>query len=286
MPTLPAFDPVAFLIGCKFPLYGKLSLHHYGDDTGLPLEERKRQLKDINAYKKNLLALSPEELKALVQTEREKQAHDRDAKRPFNRPSSAEDIAHCGALPLWHLEEAIALSLGMEPQRANWKKIAPLLGVSPVAKKYSRLRERVLRAEQAGELSNPISPHTYIEWAQRNMIEVPKELVENVVARSGRILDYNSVCDANAQLTQRVRELETADATREKPLKTKERDSLLKLVIGMATAFYGYNPDELRSKCAGEVASELERVGISLNADTIRKYLKEGAEFLPPAGTT
>jgi hypothetical protein len=132
MPTLPAFDPVAFLIGCKFPLYGKLSLHHYGDDTGLPLEEHKRQLKDINAHKKKLLALSPEELKALVQTEREKQAYDQDAKRPFNRPSSAEDIAYWGALPLWQLEEAIALSLGMEPQRANWKEIARLVDVSPL----------------------------------------------------------------------------------------------------------------------------------------------------------
>jgi hypothetical protein len=291
MPRLPALDPVAFLVASKFPLYRTLTPYHYGDDTGLPLGERKRQLKEINAYEEQLSALSPEELGVLVRNERQKRAHDEDAKRPFNRPSSAEDIAHWSALPLWHLQEATALSFGMEPQHASWKEIEPLVDVSPLAKRYSRLRERVLRAEQAGELFDPISPHKYIQWAQRNTIEVPKVLVDEIVARSGRIQNYESICDANAKLTQKISELEAILAAErdklrsgvvnvvDRPLKTRERESLQSILIACAIKPYHYSPDT-HSAVPRQISEDLERLGLPLDEDTVRKHLAKAAELL------
>ncbi len=64
-------------------------------------------------------------------------------------------------------------------------------------------------------------------------------------------------------------------------LSTPERNSLLKLVIGMTIRGYSYDPKALKSPTATEIATDLTELGIGLDADTVRKYLREGAEFLP-----
>jgi hypothetical protein len=70
--------------------------------------------------------------------------------------------------------------------------------------------------------------------------------------------------------------------TPEKSIGTRERASLLKLVIGMAVGGYGYDPSESRSPQPSAIASDLANCGVSLDVDTIRKWLKEAVELLPP----
>jgi hypothetical protein len=69
-------------------------------------------------------------------------------------------------------------------------------------------------------------------------------------------------------------------------LPTKERESMLMLIIGMAICFYGYDPKSKRSAVTGElpgsIHADLEKAGISFDVGTIRKYLKEAKELLPP----
>ena len=65
----------------------------------------------------------------------------------------------------------------------------------------------------------------------------------------------------------------------------RERNSLLKLIIGMAIKGYTYDPKAGRTGIVREIASDLEQLGISLDDDTIRKYLSEAKELLPPAET-
>ncbi|WP_394888438.1 hypothetical protein ACG873_24765 [Mesorhizobium sp. AaZ16] len=69
----------------------------------------------------------------------------------------------------------------------------------------------------------------------------------------------------------------------ERPLGTRERDSLLKLIIGMAVDGYGYDPKAVKSPIAKELSDSLERLGISLNDDTIRNFLKQAKDLLPGA---
>lgn len=61
-------------------------------------------------------------------------------------------------------------------------------------------------------------------------------------------------------------------------LSTREKRTLLKLVIGMAIGGYTYNPEAARSSASTEIASDLAEHGISLDDDTVRKWLKEAAE--------
>jgi hypothetical protein len=45
---------------------------------------------------------------------------------------------------------------------------------------------------------------------------------------------------------------------------------------------YGHNPKSARSPTAKELSDHLSALGISLDDDTIRKWLKEAAALLPP----
>jgi len=56
----------------------------------------------------------------------------------------------------------------------------------------------------------------------------------------------------------------------------------LKVVIGMAVGGYSYDPKVGRSDRHTEIAGDLERAGVPLDVDTVRKWLREAAELLPP----
>ena len=73
--------------------------------------------------------------------------------------------------------------------------------------------------------------------------------------------------------------------TGDKTLGPRERDSLLKLIIGMAVKGYVYDPAALKSRAIKEIATDLELLGLSLDEDTVRKYLTEARELLPPNNT-
>jgi hypothetical protein len=66
-------------------------------------------------------------------------------------------------------------------------------------------------------------------------------------------------------------------------LGARERDTLLKLVIGMAISGYGHSPDAARSDAPAEIASDLIKLGINMTDDTVRKWLKEAAKTVLPA---
>lgn len=70
--------------------------------------------------------------------------------------------------------------------------------------------------------------------------------------------------------------------TDEAPLKPKERDSALKLIIGMAISGYRYDPKANRNEATRDIANDLDNLGIALDPDTVRKWLREAADLLPP----
>jgi hypothetical protein len=86
--------------------------------------------------------------------------------------------------------------------------------------------------------------------------------------------------DALIQQVQQLQEaLENKSAGKE--IGGKERQTALKLIIGLAVQGYGYDPSKPRSPVFAEIASDLRLRGLSLDEDTIRKWLKNAAELLP-----
>ncbi len=53
----------------------------------------------------------------------------------------------------------------------------------------------------------------------------------------------------------------------------------------MAVEAYRYNPHASRSDVISEIASDLDKTGVALDVDTVRKYVQEARLLLPPHET-
>lgn len=272
----------------------------------------------LAAYRAELAALPSEEIIERYNAEKQREfqqavakAEHEEREHVFNQPRATADFDYWSKIAHWTLDEAVALSFGKAPELVNWPTISKYLQLSPFAVQYSRRRELALRATQWKQLYDPVLPGIYLAWAKELEIEVPTALLEAVKKR-GPIRDWKSSFDelktahakreaiwtaldaaknrtiatrdrVVAALEERVRHLEAHQSTQpaEKQLSTRERESLLKLVIGMAVGGYGYDPTARRSEQITTVADDLALAGVSLDADTVRKWLREAADLLP-----
>ncbi len=61
-----------------------------------------------------------------------------------------------------------------------------------------------------------------------------------------------------------------------------EKSTMLKIMLGMARAAYGYDPSLKKNAATGSnkgsIKYDLEKYGLSIDEETIRKYLKEAAQ--------
>jgi hypothetical protein len=243
------------------------------------------------------------------QEELRAEAEKRERERFFNQPTAMADVNHWSKAAYWSLDEATALSLSRAPEVVKWDNVKGYVQTSPFAHKYERVRDLVLRAQGAKQLFDPALPGFFIAWAKRTEIEFFPELERAVVARGVVVGDWKSSYDELKKkydeaaeflngLSQRVRadqdvqealrarvgELEAklnATPPLERGVLGKERESVLKLIIGMAIKGYRYDPTSSRSATVSEITSDLEQLGLSLSDDTVRKWLKEAAELLP-----
>ena len=56
---------------------------------------------------------------------------------------------------------------------------------------------------------------------------------------------------------------------------------MLKLLVGMAIQGYRYEPKAKRRDAVRDITTDLEKSGVALSDDTVRKYLIEAASLLP-----
>lgn len=63
-------------------------------------------------------------------------------------------------------------------------------------------------------------------------------------------------------------------------LDIRERDSLLKLIVGMAVGGYGYDLTAKKSPTVSLILEDVEKLGLAVSDETVRKYLKEATRLL------
>jgi hypothetical protein len=100
--------------------------------------------------------------------------------RFFNLPTAMADVAHWGRAATWTLEEAVALSLGRDPDRVSASTVEAFTNISAFASDYLKRRDLVRRALHAGVLVNPTSPGQFLTWMERNDFTAPDKLRETV----------------------------------------------------------------------------------------------------------
>ena len=298
------FDRIEYLVLRRFPFANALRgppslLSMAGGDAHA---DRQRGLPEIETYKEELRNKIPAELQKLYDEELAKeaaeqlaQAESEEQTRFFNRPYAKADFGHWSKAAYWTLDEAVALSFGKAPERVTWEAIKPLVDVSPFAYQYGRRRDLALRAAASKQLSERTGPGFFLAWAKRTDLAVPSELEAAITARGIQIAEWKTH-DLSKEQSEQIDPLRSRDDKLqaqhaaaapaphdrpEKPLATRERDSLLKLVIGMAVGGYRYDATALRSERPTEIANDLASAGVPLDVDTVRKWLKEAADLLP-----
>lgn len=163
----------------------------------------------------------------------------------------------------WELEEALALTIDVEPAVLNKSSFPENV------KKYLLLKLHEVREPIRREwLGVTIRPLWFVKWAQSHYIDFPKELAELVLA-----LD-----PTRKKLQDKPQEI-----LAEKPMGARERATLLEIILGMAIDKYGYDasaPDK-KSDVPKAINNSLMRAGITNppSAETIRKKLRLAAGF-------
>jgi len=292
-------EKIIFLVNRKFPEQKKIlargSIHHGQqiDPEVLKIYEQK-----LLAYREELEAMPSENLatifdaeQAAYQKELFKRISKDEKRRFFSQPKATANFNHWSKASYWTLDEGVALVLGKEPEFVNWKNIEPFKSRSPFAKRYMRVYDLARRACVAHELQNKNSPKIFLAWARKNEFDIPHELSQLVKVRRGTPPRLEEEYTKPKQLfdqqaTNLIKLQKEKDSIQEKlneitkaPLHESERNSLLKLVYGMAVSAYNYAPGKTRNPATGEnrgsIYADLQRVDISLSSDTIRRFLKE-----------
>jgi hypothetical protein len=244
------------------------------------------------------------------------------------------DIDFWACMPAWTLEEALALSLGQDPEKVSWKEVQKYPGTSDFVKNFSRRRKIMMRHHVCQRLSDPVAPGRFVAWAKHTNIEISDKLVEAVSKHGHEIADWKDFFltqkalhgkhnarwteiskklrdqrerafenaakfrselstreDEIRELQNRCRSLErqsgrpapsSAKPCSEKPINTKEKESLLKITIGLAVVGYKFDPSAKRNPSVKEMHDDVTSLGLTICEDTIRKFLREGGDLLPP----
>ena len=128
MAKLP-FDPVEFLVQRRYP--SPMSRKNFRQPGSVPSTNLEKYGEaEVEAYETQLLNMPNEELAALVEEEKLKQAQElqenamrEEADRFFNRPHAKADFEHWSRASYWTIDEAVALALGREPKVVNLKTV-------------------------------------------------------------------------------------------------------------------------------------------------------------------
>lgn len=276
-------------------------------------EDQHPLYEEIKKYRAELALKAPEEVDLMCEQIRQAERELAEKKRFFNKNNAQADFVHWAKATYWTLEEAVALVFGKNPECVNKKtmtaKYLDDFGFfqSPFVKEYNKVVDLAERAKNWKQLYDPTYPSLFLVWAKKNSIPVPSLLDEQVTLRNGNLLDWKNLYDellakhnsfaekANEAISQRdgyiakleacsksleekVSSLETKSTQTEalcKPINAKERDTFLKMIIGMAMGGYAYDPSAAKSHATNEIYGDLLLRGIRLDQDTIRNKLKE-----------
>ena len=117
------------------------------------------------------------------------------------------------------------------------------------------------------QLPDPVAPRLFIAWAKKNEIEFPTALDASVAALEKKTQGKFPPENQNQN---------------GKDLHPKERETLLKLIIAMAVKAYNYDPSKLCNEAIKRITDHIFKVRLELDEDTVRKWLREASELLPP----
>ncbi len=230
----------------------------------------------------------------------------------WEEPQAKADFIYWAKVPDWSLEEIVALSLGKDPRFVSSDKFVHGTRGTTFSAAYFGLLDLAERARDAGILMDRTPATQAVKWADAAGFPFPKDVVESIrrFARQTRrkppvavppveykppdpelATELNSLTELHetpatqintepAMQEEPVQDPELVDPGIDKSVGMRERDSFLKLFVGLAALHYEYDPSRNRNSSADQISKALKNIGIKLGDDTIRRLLDEGNEFI------
>ena len=257
----------------------------------LPEDETKITGKALAAkeYYERLLTLSDADLAKEVDDYKAQLWAEFEANHKFNQANAfatSEVFDFWSRAEYWSIAEATALVNLRNPAVVTKELIPNDRSGTAISVALKQTWDLLERARMMGTLYHTNRPVDLIQWARLKQIEMPVELVALTLERGKTVFDVTAEV---RRLTEKLAALELKNAAvtleavpsqREKPLGKRERETLLKLFIGMALTCYGQESQSAKLIKATEIKSDLDLKGINFDDGTIRKYLDEAKELL------
>jgi hypothetical protein len=185
------------------------------------------------------------------------------------------DTDHWAKAAFLTMDEAFWLSVGLAPERQFTDAIANEVQrrarKNPVA---DYLRQRTVLFKRALDPyghNRELSPDRILDWIERVELDVHPSFPEMLRVMIARAPTKAPVATGSS----------VENATTSEKAESRERISMAKLIVAMAIREYGYDPDAKRGPIPKEIHDLTVSLGIEVTDDTIRKYLKLGARYLP-----
>lgn len=164
----------------------------------------------------------------------------------------------------WTNIEAALLSVGFDPSVGigfsfeESFKLFPLIG-SPIYDE-ARVRFFLLNEHSTDIRLINASPPDFLDWFSQMRFSFPTELEKQTT------LIYN---------------LDTRENREGGDLKSLERKTLLRLLLGMAVRGYGFDPAQKRNPTTKDIVADLDFLGIGLDPKTVLKWLRIASNEIP-----
>ncbi|MDF0605747.1 hypothetical protein HZU77_008790 [Neisseriaceae bacterium TC5R-5] len=177
-------------------------------------------------------------------------------------------LIHWLRLDQWSTREASLILLGFHPEtmKGSGINISNSKALPDELQEVARLFQVFKRADWSPYgiryFNGNLHPNYFIRMALDKQIEISPLLIE--------LID-----------DQRKQHQEHED-DHAFALKAKERESLYKIIIGLAIGGYRYDPSAKRNMLLADMRKDIEKVGLTIDDDTLRKWLIKAASVLPP----
>ena len=175
-------------------------------------------------------------------------------------------------MPNLSLHEVTLVSLGAEPSCISEDQVVRL-------EKLQKERKTIWSAQAALLRQREIFRRCYhfTGWGYRSeSIELIKRWVDDFEIE----VHPQFYAGLEARLSPKKESMPQHSA---KMMTKQERNTLLKLIAAMACEQYGYDPQSDRSGATGRIGEDIALIGQSMDAKTVRKWLKEASGLVDPS---
>ena len=185
----------------------------------------------------------------------------------FGHPDYLADVDYWSKMTHFSIAELACLSVGVDPRHFDSFELGPSRkpGTAELLPTQDFLRKRL---EQLRRQFDPyshkfnVAPQEFLTWVDKVSFEVEPEFLS---------------------LLRRYSQPEPKPAPPVAPPKPDKREvnSIAQLFTAMVMEYYAYRPGSRLSTATRDVTDLAASMGMEISEDTVRKYLKIGAEFIP-----